>query len=243
MRSACAGDPEGVKSPDFLRPRPNPYRLEFKKAGGTIHTGAHFAQDDEFIAEGTTGRVAGIVLEPIQGWAGSICPPHDFFPKLGYKQGVALNAFPLGCEFMYAGSGIVLDRIGTRRGLTLVIAMSSQACGLHSPSAGAVAIGPTFQHLPGVGITVLMLSISAFGVGIWAGNLDYLAAGVFPSESVASIHRLAGSAGAVGGILFNLMVGHCAERRNAMSVSTGLVLLQPLGVAALRAWLRPQVST
>ena len=32
--------------------------------------------------EATTGQVAGIVLEPIQGWAGSIFPPTDFFPKL-----------------------------------------------------------------------------------------------------------------------------------------------------------------
>jgi len=37
---------------------------------------------DEFIREGTTGQVAAIVLEPIQGWAGSIFPPDDFFPKL-----------------------------------------------------------------------------------------------------------------------------------------------------------------
>jgi 4-aminobutyrate aminotransferase-like enzyme len=36
----------------------------------------------EFITEATTNQVAGIVLEPIQGWAGSIFPPDDFFPKL-----------------------------------------------------------------------------------------------------------------------------------------------------------------
>ena len=28
------------------------------------------------------GDVAGFVLEPIQGWAGSVMPPDDFFPKL-----------------------------------------------------------------------------------------------------------------------------------------------------------------
>lgn len=37
---------------------------------------------DEFLAEATTGQAAGIVLEPIQGWAGSVFPPDDFFPKL-----------------------------------------------------------------------------------------------------------------------------------------------------------------
>jgi 4-aminobutyrate aminotransferase-like enzyme len=31
---------------------------------------------------GTTGQMAGIVVEPIQGWARSIFPPEDYFPKL-----------------------------------------------------------------------------------------------------------------------------------------------------------------
>jgi 4-aminobutyrate aminotransferase-like enzyme len=30
----------------------------------------------------TVGDVAGFVLEPIQGWGGSVMPPDDFFPKL-----------------------------------------------------------------------------------------------------------------------------------------------------------------
>jgi len=34
------------------------------------------------IAEETSGRVAGIVLEPIQGWAGSIFPPEGWIPAL-----------------------------------------------------------------------------------------------------------------------------------------------------------------
>ena len=66
----------------YMLPRPNPYRPLFKQADGTIDTDAYLAFYDEFIAEATTGQVAGIVLEPIQGWAGSIFPPDDFFPKL-----------------------------------------------------------------------------------------------------------------------------------------------------------------
>lgn len=34
------------------------------------------------IAEETTGNVAAIVLEPIQGWNGSIVPPPEFLPRL-----------------------------------------------------------------------------------------------------------------------------------------------------------------
>jgi len=66
----------------YMMPRPNPYRPLFKKADGTIDTDAYLRFFDEFITEATTGQIAGIVLEPIQGWAGSIFPPDDFFPKL-----------------------------------------------------------------------------------------------------------------------------------------------------------------
>jgi len=59
------------------------YRPWFKQADGTIDTDAYLAFYDEFIAETTTGQVAGIVLEPIQGWAGSIFPPDDFFRNYG----------------------------------------------------------------------------------------------------------------------------------------------------------------
>ena len=34
------------------------------------------------LMEATVGNVAAFVLEPAQGWAGSIFPPDDFFPKL-----------------------------------------------------------------------------------------------------------------------------------------------------------------
>ena len=72
-----------ARAPGFyMLPRPNPYRPHFKKADGSIDTDAYLAFYDEFLAEGTAGQVAAIVLEPIQGWAGSIFPPDDFFPKL-----------------------------------------------------------------------------------------------------------------------------------------------------------------
>jgi 4-aminobutyrate aminotransferase-like enzyme len=66
----------------YMLPRPNPYRPLFKKPDGSIDTDAYFDFFDEFIREGTIGQIAGIILEPIQGWAGSIFPPDDFFPKL-----------------------------------------------------------------------------------------------------------------------------------------------------------------
>jgi 4-aminobutyrate aminotransferase-like enzyme len=66
----------------YMLPRPNPYRPLFKKPDGTIDTDAYIQFFDQFITEATTNQVAAIVLEPIQGWAGSVFPPDDFFPKL-----------------------------------------------------------------------------------------------------------------------------------------------------------------
>ena len=72
-----------TRAPGFyMLPRPNPYRPLFTGPDGAIDTDAYLDFYDEFILEATTGQVAAIVLEPIQGWAGSIFPPDDFFPKL-----------------------------------------------------------------------------------------------------------------------------------------------------------------
>lgn len=72
-----------TRAPGFyMVPRPNPYRPHFKKADGTIDTDGYISFFKEFITESTVGNVAAFVLEPIQGWGGSIVPPDDFFPKL-----------------------------------------------------------------------------------------------------------------------------------------------------------------
>lgn len=72
-----------TRAPGFyMVPRPNPYRPLFTKEDGTIDTDQYLAYYEEFIREGTVGNVAAFVLEPVQGWGGSIFPPDDFFPKL-----------------------------------------------------------------------------------------------------------------------------------------------------------------
>ena len=63
-------------------PRPDPYRPLWKKPDGTIDTDQYIAFYEDYIDKGTVGDVAGFVLEPIQGWGGSVIPPDDFFPKL-----------------------------------------------------------------------------------------------------------------------------------------------------------------
>ncbi|MGD9497278.1 MAG: aspartate aminotransferase family protein [Armatimonadota bacterium] len=66
----------------YLVPRPDPYRPIFTAADGRIDTDAYLDFYARFVDHATTGQVAAFVLEPVQGWAGSIFPPDDFFPKL-----------------------------------------------------------------------------------------------------------------------------------------------------------------
>ena len=72
-----------TRNPGFyLLPRPDTYRPLWSRPDGSLDTEAYLDFYDKSIKECTTGQVAAFVLEPIQGWAGSIMPPDDFFPKL-----------------------------------------------------------------------------------------------------------------------------------------------------------------
>jgi 4-aminobutyrate aminotransferase/4-aminobutyrate aminotransferase/(S)-3-amino-2-methylpropionate transaminase len=66
----------------YMVPRPDPYRPLWTKQDGTIDTDAYISFYETFLREGTVGNVAAFLLEPAQGWGGSIFPPDDFFPKL-----------------------------------------------------------------------------------------------------------------------------------------------------------------
>jgi 4-aminobutyrate aminotransferase-like enzyme len=66
----------------YMVPRPDPYRPLWAKDDGAIDTDAYIKFYEQFLIEGTVGNVAAFVLEPAQGWAGSIFPPDDYFPKL-----------------------------------------------------------------------------------------------------------------------------------------------------------------
>jgi len=66
----------------YMVPRPDPYRPLWTKNDGTIDTDMYLQFYRQFIRESTVGNLAAFVLEPAQGWGGSIFPPEDFFPKL-----------------------------------------------------------------------------------------------------------------------------------------------------------------
>jgi 4-aminobutyrate aminotransferase/4-aminobutyrate aminotransferase/(S)-3-amino-2-methylpropionate transaminase len=72
-----------TRAPGFyMVPKPDPYRPVWAKSDGSINTDAYISFYEEFIKQGTVGNVAAFVMEPVQGWGGSIFPPDDFFPKL-----------------------------------------------------------------------------------------------------------------------------------------------------------------
>lgn len=80
IRSSVYG---AVRAPGMhMVPRPDTYHPMWQKADGTIDTDKYIAFYREYIDKGTVHDVAGFVLEPIQGWGGTVMPPDDFFPKL-----------------------------------------------------------------------------------------------------------------------------------------------------------------
>jgi 4-aminobutyrate aminotransferase-like enzyme len=101
----------------YLVPRPYPYRPMFKKADGSIDTDAYINFYGEFIDNATTGNVAAFVLEPVQGWAGSIFPPEDFFPKLRQfcdKRGILLIADEVLTSMGRTGKFFCMEHYNTR---------------------------------------------------------------------------------------------------------------------------------
>lgn len=93
-----------TRAPGFyMIPKPDPYRPIFKKQDGSIDTDAYIDFYEDFVREGTVGNVGAVVLEPAQGWAGSIFPPDDFIPKL--KRWCDKKGFILFADEVLAGMG------------------------------------------------------------------------------------------------------------------------------------------
>ena len=82
------------------------------------------------------------------------------------------------------------------------------------------------------------LVLTSFGMGLWSGNFHNIPADAFPPKMVASVHGLAGSFGAVGGIVFNTIVGHFMATGQSWAIFLTLALLMPLGVLPLWLFVR-----
>jgi MFS family permease len=108
---------------------------------------------------------------------------------------------------------------------------------LMSVAALLIAVGAALQLATGVAMALFSFSLCTIGVGIWACNLHALAADSFPGPIVATVHGTAGSAGAVGGIVFNSLVGYFGTRHQYGWALLMFALLLPAAVAPLWLWL------
>ncbi|NLD88492.1 MAG: aspartate aminotransferase family protein [Clostridiales bacterium] len=85
---AVVGPDTFMRAPGFkLAPRPNPYRDAFGRTKEeALKDSTPYIRHLEGILDNEMScggkNVAAIVLEPIQGWGGSVVPPDDFMPKL-----------------------------------------------------------------------------------------------------------------------------------------------------------------
>ncbi len=96
----------------YMVPRPNTYRPMFTKPDGTPDSDKYIEFFDEFIDKGTMNNLAGFVLEPIQGWGGSVMPPEDFFPKLRKycdKKGILLMIDEVLTSFGRTGKWLCME--------------------------------------------------------------------------------------------------------------------------------------
>jgi hypothetical protein len=75
-------------------------------------------------------------------------------------------------------------------------------------------------------------------MGLWSGNFHSIPADGFEYRKVATVHGLAGSFGAVGGILFNTLVGHFMATGQTWAIFFTVAMLMPCGVLPLWIWLR-----
>lgn len=92
------------------------------------------------------------------------------------------------------------------------------------------------QNAPFMIFTCLVLT--SFGMGLWSGNFHNIPADAFPPKVVASVHGLAGSFGAVGGIVFNTLVGQFMATGQSWATFLTLAMLMPLGVLPLWLFVR-----
>jgi nitrate/nitrite transporter NarK len=98
-----------------------------------------------------------------------------------------------------------------------------------------VVVGLLSVGSSNVFLILLFLGVSAFGVGLWTGNLHVLAVDSFASANLGGLYGFAGSAGALGGVFYNVLVTHLRAQGSDLGMFLTLSLLQPLG--ALSLWL------
>jgi ACS family hexuronate transporter-like MFS transporter len=160
------------------------------------------------------------------------------------KRGLSLaeSGFVGWIPFLAANAGgltaaIYSDRLGRRWGNPLkarVRLLAVVAC------LGPLAI--LTPYLPGLGLTLAVLS----GVGVvcltWLFILGPLVGDVFPAGNVASVWAIAGAFGATGAIIFNYGIGQLTSTLGNERMFLLLGLLHPIAAVVLVSLVKPLKS-
>jgi ACS family hexuronate transporter-like MFS transporter len=95
------------------------------------------------------------------------------------------------------------------------------------------------QYTTAAWMAVAIISIAVAVHQAWATNVFTMASDMFPSEAVGSVTGIAGMAGALGGILFPLLVGFLLDTyKEAGNITGGYnILFTICGLTYLTAWL------
>jgi len=94
------------------------------------------------------------------------------------------------------------------------------------------------QYTTAAWMAVTIISLAVAVHQAWATNVFTIASDMFPTEAVSSVVGIAGMAGAVGGILFPIIVGYLLDTYKAAGNITGgyNMLFTICGLTYLTAW-------
>lgn len=94
------------------------------------------------------------------------------------------------------------------------------------------------QFVTDVWVAVALISLAVALHQAWATNMFTLASDMFPREAVSSVVGIGGMAGALGGILFPMLVGYLLDAYKAQNNLTGgyNLLFTICGLTYLIAW-------
>ncbi|MBE9462484.1 MFS transporter [Dyadobacter subterraneus] len=95
------------------------------------------------------------------------------------------------------------------------------------------------QFATGVWMAVAMISVAVAVHQAWATNVFTLASDMFPKQAVSSVVGIGGTAGAVGGILFPMLIGSLLDSYKAAGNLAGgyNIIFTICGFTYLTAWL------
>lgn len=137
---------------------------------------------------------------------------------------------PCGSDIGAIAGGYFSSRL-VARGLPPILSRKI----LMTVASALLAVGACMLTTTSTFMVLFSLTVCTIGVGMWASNLHALATDAFPPASVSTVHGTAGSAGAIGGVLFNSLVGYFRTRHQDGPVLLMLGLILPVSILAL--WL------